>query len=384
VPTHKLRPLWRQFAEPEIERAFQRYAAPLHKAAFQRMLLAGALLYVLCFVNDVILLGWHTSDATDEKLALLFALRLVCAAVSMATWYYIRPARRSPRKIARVATLTNLASLAVLIVVMGLVPQEGLAMVMLLVMISVISYLFVPAHPLTIAITNSACSLVFLLVAQIAQSWSGGQLAVLAVILVAVNGFGFALARDLHLSWRREFRSHLALEQAAIRDHLTHSYNRRHLSETLMPKEIERARRYRTWLSLIVCDLDHFKAINDAHGHPSGDAALRACADVLHQGTRRNVDSVVRLGGEEFLIVMPNTDLTSAADMAERLRKALAATAVTSLAGQPIVLTASFGVSGVNYAERDADENRLIEAADQYLYEAKDAGRNTVKSGPVI
>lgn len=164
-----------------------------------------------------------------------------------------------------------------------------------------------------------------------------------------------------------------ANHQLSITDALTGCFNRRHLEERLH-SELERARRYGRPFSVICMDLDHFKQINDRFGHACGDAVLCATADRLRGLSRSQVDWVVRLGGEEFLVVLPETDETAARHTAERLRRLMESDPV-HFDGQPIFMTASFGVA---QARPEEDGNALIVRADALLYQAKAAGRNRV------
>ena len=118
--------------------------------------------------------------------------------------------------------------------------------------------------------------------------------------------------------------------------------------------------------------------MNDRYGHPAGDAVLREFAQLL-QETVRDVDLACRWGGEEFVLVLPGTDLGGAASLAERIRVALAGRTVLAADGTPIPVTASFGVAG-NPPARTASE--LFAAADEALYEAKRGGKNRVETAP--
>jgi diguanylate cyclase (GGDEF)-like protein len=164
----------------------------------------------------------------------------------------------------------------------------------------------------------------------------------------------------------------------SITDPLTGAYNRRHLMHEL-PRELERSRRFSRPVSLVLCDIDHFKKINDTYGHPVGDEVLRQFADCLTQQTRRGIDWLTRYGGEEFVIVLPETDIEGALGVAEKLRASVAAMRVNSTAGA-ITLTASFGVSSFSHAHRDstATPEQLIELADLCLYQSKQQGRDRV------
>ncbi|NPV05467.1 MAG: diguanylate cyclase [Syntrophaceae bacterium] len=165
----------------------------------------------------------------------------------------------------------------------------------------------------------------------------------------------------------------------SIRDPLTGVFNRVYLMERL-PQELKRSRRYGRPLSLIMCDIDHFKAVNDRHGHGAGDRVLRDFAGRLAGSIRIDVDWMARYGGEEFLIVLPETDLSPACVVAERLRR-LVAESPFGLRDGGVRITASFGVASyrptLQAGRVTFDE--LMERADAFLYQAKRAGRNTVR-----
>lgn len=164
------------------------------------------------------------------------------------------------------------------------------------------------------------------------------------------------------------------LTELATRDGLTGLYNRRHLFE-LAAHEFSRATRGNHPLSLLMMDLDHFKQVNDRHGHAAGDQVLRNLAE-LFQSVLRQSDVVGRYGGEEFLAVLPDTEADEAWQIAERLR--LAAAACTHChAG---ICTLSIGVAHYDPA-RDASLDSLLQRADLALLKAKSTGRNRVRVG---
>lgn len=172
-------------------------------------------------------------------------------------------------------------------------------------------------------------------------------------------------------------RLHRIVERQALVDGLTGLANRRQCEETLA-SELARLERFGGPLALVVADLDWFKDVNDRHGHPSGDAVLREFAAVL-QETVRDVDLAGRWGGEEFLLILPGTDLAGGAQVAERIRIALADRIVLATSGAPIPVTASFGVAATPPATTAAE---LFSAADAALYEAKRNGKNRVETAP--
>lgn len=167
----------------------------------------------------------------------------------------------------------------------------------------------------------------------------------------------------------------------SITDPLTKCYNRGYITERL-PKEIQRARRYNRSLSMILCDIDHFKKINDTYGHQAGDQVLIEFVHSIKKSIRQNVDWVARYGGEEFLIVLPETCPENACIMAERLRGIISKHKL--IFNEKVVqITSSFGVSGfdsVTSAEIISSD-AMINIADNYLYQCKSEGRNMVKAG---
>jgi diguanylate cyclase (GGDEF)-like protein/hemerythrin-like metal-binding protein len=163
------------------------------------------------------------------------------------------------------------------------------------------------------------------------------------------------------------------LEQVAGTDKLTGAWNRRRLEESVR-SEMERLNRYEQPLSLLLVDIDHFKAINDQHGHGAGDQALQAVTSLL-QSRLRGTDGLARWGGEEFVVVCPNTGRSAAALLAERLRGQIAS-AEFPLIGQ---LTVSIGAA--ECSPGDAWED-WFQRADEALYRAKTGGRNQVQLAP--
>jgi diguanylate cyclase (GGDEF)-like protein len=167
------------------------------------------------------------------------------------------------------------------------------------------------------------------------------------------------------------------LEQENITDPLTGIYNRRHL-KTRLQEEVERATRYGLPISVFFFDIDRFKQLNDHYGHQAGDLVLASLAMTLT--SLRTSDIASRYGGEEFCVVLPNTTLTGALDMAEHLRKNIEAHEFDIPFGtqgrQKVFITVSIGVASLGSAADTAE--KLIQAADEALYRAKSQGRNCV------
>ncbi len=159
----------------------------------------------------------------------------------------------------------------------------------------------------------------------------------------------------------------------SITDELTGCLNRRTLDLRLR-EELSRSLRYQRKLAVICLDLDFFKHINDTFGHAAGDEVLRSVGQLLRMSTRLNLDWIVRMGGEEFLIVLPETELGPALAHAERLRQKIEAQPVV-YEGQQIKVTASLGVA--QWRQPESGQS-LIMRADTHQYEAKESGRNRV------
>lgn len=153
-------------------------------------------------------------------------------------------------------------------------------------------------------------------------------------------------------------------------------YNARYFREQI-DTEILRAQRYGRPLSLLLVDLDNFKQLNDTHGHLEGDRALALVASVVRQGCRE-VDTAYRYGGEEFVVLLPETEITVAAQVAERLRHNIAQAPLCTGGGVVVHLSASFGLAA--YRPGDSAES-LFARADQGVYAAKRAGKNRVARG---
>lgn len=190
---------------------------------------------------------------------------------------------------------------------------------------------------------------------------------------------GLLLGRLLMLTDTTERQEFLAtLNELANRDELTRLFNRRHFMERL-DQEISRSRRHRMFLSIILFDLDHFKDVNDRYGHLVGDRMLQHVARTT-RSCLRDHDILARFGGEEFIILLPQTDPSGARLVAERIRGRLAETPLDLENGQEagVVTTASFGVCSLRPEEHSADALQLLHQVDEALYKAKAEGRNRV------
>jgi two-component system cell cycle response regulator len=170
----------------------------------------------------------------------------------------------------------------------------------------------------------------------------------------------------------------------SITDALTGAFNRRYLMKYL-PRELERSRRHNRALALLCCDIDGFKRINDSFGHEAGDEVLKSFVARSTYCLRESTDWIARSGGEEFVVVLPETTLKGASCVADKLRQALASTSIPTPAG-PLTVTVSIGVTAVETAEELAGVSvlELMRAADRCLYASKHMGRDRATAAIAI
>jgi diguanylate cyclase (GGDEF)-like protein len=196
---------------------------------------------------------------------------------------------------------------------------------------------------------------------------------VISLLLLAVAVLVFVLSSRYFQSTARLRQAHDQLAQFANTDVLTGARSRRAFFDGL-DAELARARRHGDCLSLLMLDIDHFKRVNDVHGHPAGDVVLKQFA-VICAALLRGHDLFGRIGGEEFAIALPNTDLEGARCVAEKIRQAIAQAPVATTAGE-ISITVSIGLACTDGGQHEADY--LIVQADRALYQAKHGGRDQV------
>jgi two-component system, cell cycle response regulator len=173
-----------------------------------------------------------------------------------------------------------------------------------------------------------------------------------------------------------EERLQKELFESSVRDPLTQAYNRRHLDER-MAAELAHARRHRTNLAVLLLDIDHFKEVNDRHGHLAGDSVLRQLASTV-AGLIRVEDFCARFGGEEFVVLTRGDSVKKAARLAERLRRAIG-DATVKVGSEVIAVTVSIGVVAFDEIAPPASPEAILGRADERLYRAKQLGRNRVE-----
>jgi diguanylate cyclase (GGDEF)-like protein len=193
------------------------------------------------------------------------------------------------------------------------------------------------------------------------------------------------LVCSLSLTTALDLRQMYILQQESITDPLTGMYNRRYLDHRMV-KEFQRAMRFEQPFSIFLLDIDYFKKVNDAYGHQIGDMVLSKLGQLIMHSVRE-VDIVIRYGGEEILVILPNTTAVDAFNLAERIRKQVEETIMVASdcrAGYPAVrITVSIGVSEYQFSDGWDNARNVTERADKAMYMAKAQGRNrVVRSGP--
>ena len=261
----------------------------------------------------------------------------------------------------------------------ALKPASSLAALMMLVTFSVSISLYRKGHPLVkYFLVGHSFFVLFNILAVL--TYKG----ILSPTYVSSHGVGIGIVLEaLTLAFIISHRIKLLedmrasqedLKKQADTDPLTKLYNRRYFfpeSDYLL----NLARSSRTSISIVTLDIDHFKRINDSHGHASGDKVIRLLAKTLKEESR-TIDLVARLGGEEFVVLLPGANLMEAGQFAERIRCAVQALEVTSSIGENIQVTVSIGVAEIDTTQESIES--ALARADGALYEAKESGRNRV------
>ena len=296
----------------------------------------------------IVLSRWPSRVGTVMRIALLAAL----AALVAPAWFYTVQATSTPG-LQLIDTYPPVAPLLLVLMVMAMIhlpTRQGASVVVLgwlLVALPVLVYLF--AHPEEMRSPRGADLLM-----------TYGPVFILFVVLLPVQ-------RGLTSKIQRLVSQQASMEAEVNRDPLTRIYNRR-FSEIMLDDLLDR----QVPAGVIMFDMDHFKAINDNHGHPVGDLVLQRVAERCQELLRKN-ECLARWGGEEFMVVVPEVGLAALQALAERLRKSIA-----ELSIEPVAVTsASFGIT----LFRDGDSvGQLLQRVDQALYRAKRQGGNVVES----
>jgi diguanylate cyclase (GGDEF)-like protein len=370
----KLDRLWSEFEDASVEQEFQRHHRLEHHSALKRTLVFCSLFYVAFAITDVGALGYSRTTF------ILFLARCLVALTCAISLRAASARHNSTAALRGAASVVEVAGFAVFMLITWLRPSGMPVHDMSMCIMLIVVYNFIPnklIYALSIAVAATG---VFIVISAESNTLTSSELLTSSMLLLFTNALGYVTALRHNRLARDEFCQHALLKNLSVRDYLTGCFNRRYLTDVLFSAELQRARENQSRLAVILCDIDLFKQINDSYGHPAGDAVIRTFSALLLAHTRHDVDSVIRYGGEEFLLLLPQTDIASATVLAERLRQSFELTTAKSWDGRDVRATASFGVVAVDCA-RDSSrvtEESLVGAADAQLYRAKNAGRNRV------
>ena len=378
VPQQALVTRWTaRLADPALERAFRLQRFPEDRRRLFIVMSLASVTGALIFLGRLyahLVQGQTTEWLYPPLVSSLLPL------ISMAIFWRMR----TPEKLE--ITVLCVCSCGITIRLLMLTFQPGTLAMWLPLMVTIIFiiYLYLPVR----FVLAVALATVFSIMAPV---WWGllAQAAVPGVEiyrgvlwLLLANALGLTAANALHRSQRAEFAQKLILRQLLSTDAMTGIANRRRFDETLA-HEWRRCQRGGAPLSLLMIDVDHFKAYNDYCGHPQGDACLRQVARLLTGVARRPGDLVARYGGEEFVCLLPEVGPAGALALANRIAAALRDASIDhprSPAGPR--LTLSIGVATAR--QFPGEPESLVAVADKLLYAAKAAGRNQVKVGQLI
>lgn len=352
----------------EYEGRFRKrmYASSMPRMRF--VALVTGILYMAAGYADYLTLG------PGEALDTMLAVRLAAALLGVATALSLKLLREGDRKGADILCLymfvVMFGETVELVLKADLTVYSGIPATTFIVLCY---YLFVPPGFWVAFVPAVSGSFLYLLGLVAATPAPADYVWVTMLTFALANGFGaYFLSRNERMR-RREFQIMTRLMQLAETDVLTGALNRRRSLE-LGGREFERARRYGEDLSALMLDLDHFKNVNDTHGHEAGDEVLTTFASRCRAELRK-VDLFGRLGGEEFVVLLPHCDVEQAAAVADRIR--------ARVGGRPfgngymaLRVTVSVGVAAMEPG--DADLAALLRRADKALYAAKEGGRDRI------
>jgi diguanylate cyclase (GGDEF)-like protein len=365
-----------EFSDFNTEQKFLDHHLEETQSQLRFTLLFCSIFYLAFSITDIAVLGYVPSVLT------LFLARLSVAVTAAAGCWAIYRRPKSVHATRLTASAVEIVGMSAFLVVAHYRPDELHWHAMSMAIMVIVIYIYIPnrlIYSVAIAVASTSA---FIILAVQTGKLTGSDMITMIMLLLLTNTFGIIAARRFQTLLREEFRTQSTLKNVSIRDHLTDCYNRHYLRENFIEHEISRTRRSQLCLTVVLCDLDNFKIVNDTYGHDGGDAVLGVFSHLLKDMTRKNIDSVVRYGGEEFLIILPETDLASSIALAERIRTTFSTTAIRIDGDRFIHATASFGVATVDFANNaePVTLNRLISIADKLMYTAKNSGRNRVES----
>lgn len=370
------RRLWLAFP-PALETMLEAETGPARARLHALQGLVGLLVYLLYLAADAVLVPDVFPLAATVRAGAVAPLSLL----AVAFLWRNPPARLREGAVMAMIVLAGFSTLFIMLASKSPLRDAELATVILLVLYAtLVQRLRFPYAAATCGVLLAGSIATVLALAGLApERMLNTMFLFSAAIGLALVG-AWVLEHETRRAYLLQLKQRLAiatLSELSLHDPMTALGNRRALDVVLaaMVAEAPRAQS----LAAVLLDIDRFKAFNDTLGHIAGDAALRQIAGLLRGSLRDNSDRAFRFGGEEFLLILPHTDLTQAVMLAERLRRAIEAERIAHPGMPGGVLTASFGVAAMSFDNGDViTVGRLIEAADAALYEAKRAGRNRV------
>ena len=378
---------WRaEFVDPAMERAYHLHVEADVAQFLARALKLWALLLTVFAWADWLQLGNSPGFYILSGLRMAHVCLLLCLAFVLplkphwATWGWP-------------VTIVAIAGYPLFFAYPYIMPDTGAMGLAIMMMMLLSVYVFVPNR---LGLTNLVALIGFAMVIfnSIIAGAALSQLILVTIVLAWPVSIGYAAAHRINTGNRKAFRAlrlaentnleleeemtrrktlEVELQRQALTDPLTGLSNRRQY-ELLFRRELERHRRHGTRLAMGMIDLDHFKRINDEHGHEFGDQVLRTVAETL-QEPLRSCDILGRFGGEKFILILPEASLQQGIEVAERMRKALRSAAVIK-DGKTIHITATFAITEV--CDKDENISDLIRRADEALYQGKRDGRDRV------
>lgn len=378
---------WRgEFRDPAEERAYRKHIEPIAAKHLRTSVKIWTCLLLAFGILDFIALGWSAGFAQ------IMSMRVLSASLLLLLGWRLR---YNPHWATSGYAVTAIEIIGFLLffVIHFVRPDIAVWNIGVTLILLLCLYIFIP-NRVVLSNLAAAVGIVGTLVCIAILGAGPPKIIGLFFLLCLPTIVGFVAALRLQVAQRQQFALHtemveinmslqheierresleVELQKQATTDALTGLYNRRQY-ELLFHRERERSRRQGTRLSLCVLDLDHFKRINDTHGHDVGDQVLRHVAALFTQKLRQT-DIVGRFGGEEFILLLPDTDLERAERLVDRLRQCLEQAPVEA-DGEIIHVTATFGLTEVEV--QDANIEEAVKRADRALYKGKQGGRNRV------
>ncbi|WP_243374190.1 sensor domain-containing diguanylate cyclase [Geotalea sp. SG265] len=384
-----MRPFTLVFRDETLEKEFQKVCFETNLPQIRVCLALGFLLYALFGILD----HWIIPDA--ERLAWIIRYAGVCpllAVVFFLTYLDVRHQYLYPL----MAFAGLIAAVGIIVMILGAGAPGSYLYYAGLLLCLMFFYAFFRLPFTTATALSWGIFLLYEFLVVRADSISFPVLVNNTFFFIAFNITGMSAAYSLERHMRRDFmqrrkireqterletalqeveKSRQEAEEIAKLDPLTGLYNRRYFF-AVAERELARYRRYRHSLSLIMIDLDHFKLVNDTYGHFIGDQVLQALAAAIG-GLMRQADTPCRYGGEEFAILMPETDLAAAETLGRRIKQTIESAEIETRKGA-IKVTLSMGIASLDGVENAGIEH-LVDRADHALYEAKYSGRSEIK-----